>query len=247
MITNFLNREQLKIKKYINNTINGISDTEKEQLQRIALGKIRPSDKMLISNNFIGIKFTLKFLYKILDNYIEEITNIEMLLSNIPLHYQKRNNLIVKSEKISDKIDIINSSLLVLGKMLFDTYIPLLDLHFKRHEIIQLLGGNNSSIEFTKGCIDNSTIDSDTLSFIINNIEIRKQRGMNKNLAHLRKWEMPLLNCILNYITVSSHANPQNMIKTSDFLTNIFEGTMVSATFDNEGNIIHTENITPNF
>lgn len=244
MITEFKSREEL-IKERICDDAEIFKGANKDRYINIAMGKATGSDRLLISNLFVKTKLQLRDIYKNLNRYWNELkwcnANIEKGLTKESLaQHEKYKQALEDVRKSNFK------SLKAYGQYLVDVLIPLLNAYFTEHEIVQLVGGSMKKAEEIKSTIDRLGLKNKqgfAFNFIYHHGEYRWKKGRAKDFIDCPNWEMPLFNCISDYILYEIENNPKLKQASDEVFEEMFGDAMVYATFDNEGKIVSTEKV----
>lgn len=244
MITKFKSKEEL-VKERIYADAETFKGIDKDRWINISMGKATASDRILISNLFIKTKFQLRNLYKSLDHYWDELK-----LCNADIEKGLTKESLEKHEKYKQALENARTasfdSLKAYGQYLVDGLIPLLNTYFTEHEIVQLVSGSTRKAEEIKSTIDRLDLKNKrgfAFNFIYHHGEYRWKRGRSKDFIDCPSWEMPLFNCMSDYILHEIENNPKLKQASDEVFEEMFGDAMVYATFDNEGNIASTEKV----
>lgn len=244
MIIKFKSKEKL-LKELIYADAKTLKGIDKDRWINIVMDKASGSDRLLISNSFVKTKFLLRNTYKNLQRYCDELkwcnANIEKGLTKESLaQHEKYKQALEDAKKSNFKL------LKVYGQYLIDGLIPLLNKYFTDHEIVQLVGGSVKSAEEMKFTMDRLDLNNNqgfAFNFIYHHGEYRWKKGRSKDFIDCPICEMPLFNCISDYILDEMENNPKLKQASDEVLEKMFGDAMVYATFDNDGNIVSTEKV----
>lgn len=212
---------------------------------RINKNAAEGNDRIAISNNFLKLKFKLVNIYKDLDNYRKEkkkaskVLELEFIDKNTERQYKEYIN------KLDNLIENYNNQLNSLGYVLVNLYVPMLDKYFNKKEIVQLIGGSYEQIKkidewYKKRETGTRSI---TDSYIIHHGEYRWRKGRSKDFIDCPNWEMPLFNCMSDYMWKAINDNPKTRAEMDNKFEEMFQDSMVNVTIDSNGNIIATEKV----
>lgn len=212
---------------------------------RINKNAAEGNDRIAISNNFLKLKFKLVNIYKDLDNYRKEkkkaskVLELEFIDKNTERQYKEYIN------KLDNLIENYNNQLNSLGYVLVNLYVPMLDKYFNKKEIVQLIGGSYEQIKkidewYKKRETGTRSI---TDSYIIHHGEYRWRKGRSKDFIDCPNWEMPLFNCMSDYMWKAINDNPKTRAEMDNKFEEMFQDSMVNVTIDPNGNIIATEKV----
>lgn len=247
MITEFKSKGEL-VKERIYADAKIFKGIDKERWINIAMGKATGTDRLLISNLFVKTKFQLRETYINLERYWHELkwcnANIERGLTKESLEQHEK-----YKQALEDAIKSNFNILKAYGQYLIDGLIPLLNAYFTDHEIVQIVGGSIKTAEEIKSTMDRLDLKNKrgfAFNFIYHHGEYRWGRGRAKDFIDCPNWEMPLFNCISDYILYEIENNPKLKQASDEVFEKMFGDAMVYATFDNEGNITATEKVIQN-
>lgn len=212
---------------------------------RINKNAAEGNDRIAISNNFLKLKFKLVNIYKDLDicykdkKRAKKVLELEYIDNNTKKQYQEYIN------KLDNLIENYNTQLNSLGYVLVNLYVPMLDKYFNKKEIAQLIGGPYEQIkeidEFQSR--KETGTRSITEAYIIHHAEYRWRKGRSKDFIDCPNWEMPLFNCMSDYILGEIHKNSEASNKMSNVFEEMFGEALSTVTFDSNGNVTNIEKV----
>ena len=212
---------------------------------RINKNAAEGNDRIAISNNFLKLKFKLVNIYKDLDicykdkKRAKKVLELEYIDNNTKKQYQEYIN------KLDNLIENYNTQLNSLGYVLVNLYVPMLDKYFNKKEIAQLIGGPYEQIkeidEFQSR--KETGTRSITEAYIIHHAEYRWRKGRSKDFIDCPNWEMPLFNCMSDYMWKAINDDPKLRSEMDNKFEELFSESMVNATIDEKGNIIAVEKV----
>ena len=243
MITKFKSKEQRE-NEIIEELREFYSEREFNRLKRIFKNEVEGTDRLFISNNVVKIKFELRKIYKELDYLYEKRRYTENILE-CDFDDETRKQLEEYIECIKEQVECLSSKISSYGTLLINTYIPFMDKYFNEHEIIQIIGGSYEQCKRIKKYYDkhNTGTRSLTDSFIVHHGEYRWRRGLSKEFINCPRWEMPLFECVSNYMLEAIRKNSKLRAESDKVFEDIFGEAMVYATTDSQGNIISVEKL----
>lgn len=222
-----------------------LSEKDFERWYRIFKGQAIENDRIAISNGLIGLKFKIRDLYKDLDSCYKEkkganrVLELEFIDENTKKEYKEY------IYKLNDFIDKYQKSLNTLGRVLIDLYIPLIDKYFNKKEIIQIIGGSYEEINKINDFIERKETGTNSIteSYIIHHAEYRWRKGRSKDFVDCPDWEMPLFNCMSDYMLEEIHKNSEASNKMSNVFEEMFGEALSTVTFDSNGNVVNIEKV----
>lgn len=223
MITEFKSREQIEEEKMIEikkEYMKIFSEKEANRAIRVILGEAKDDDRLFISNKLVDIKFKLKKAYKHLDaiyHYLDIVHDIKNVLPE-----DDEEELL---ECINEYKDYINS----YAKILVDIILPKLDKYFSDDEIIQLISGNHEEVKKIKEWYSkkDEKINSISTIYIVHHAEYRWRKGRSKDFVDCPRWEMPLFNCVSDYMLGEIRKVPKFHNEMLEFQENLFGESMI--------------------
>ncbi|WP_291651332.1 hypothetical protein [Clostridium sp.] len=244
MIVKYKSKEQI-IDEKMESLREFFSKKDFNRWVRINKNVAEGNDRIAISNNFLKLKFKLVNIYKDLDNYRKEkkkaskVLELEFIDKNTERQYKEYIN------KLDNLIENYNNQLNSLGYVLVNLYVPMLDKYFNKKEIVQLIGGSYEQIKkidewYKKRETGTRSI---TDSYIIHHGEYRWRKGRSKDFIDCPNWEMPLFNCMSDYMWKAINDNPKTRAEMDNKFEEMFQDSMVNVTIDSNGNIIATEKV----
>lgn len=224
MITEFKSREQIEEEKMIEfkeRYVKTFSEKETDRAMRLFFGEIKGNDRLFISNRLIDVKFKLKKVYKDLDviyNYLNAMNSIEALPKN-------------EEEELLGYIDEYKKYINTCGEALVDVILPEIDKHFSDDEIIQLITGNHEEVKKIKEWYSKKEEEITSLStiYIVHHAEYRWRKGRSKDFVDCPSWEMPLFNCVSDYMLGEIRKVPKFHNEMLEFQENLFGESMIYA------------------
>lgn len=222
MITEFKSREQIEEEKMIEfkeRYVKTFSEKETDRAMRLFFGEIKGNDRLFISNRLIDVKFKLKKVYKNLDviyNYLNAMNSIEALPKN-------------EEEELLGYIDEYKKYINTCGKALVDVILPEIDKYFSDDEIIQLISGNHEEVKKIKEWYSKKEEEITSLStiYIVHHAEYRWRKGRSKDFVDCPSWEMPLFNCVSDYMLGEIRKVPKFHNEMLEFQENLFGESMI--------------------
>ncbi|MDY4823462.1 MAG: hypothetical protein SPF04_01820 [Bacilli bacterium] len=222
MITEFKSREQIEEEKMIEfkeRYVKTFSEKETDRAMRLFFGEIKGNDRLFISNRLIDVKFKLKKVYKDLDviyNYLNAMNSIEALPKN-------------EEEELLGYIDEYKKYINTCGEALVDVILPEIDKHFSDDEIIQLISGNHEEVKKIKEWYSKKEEEITSLStiYIVHHAEYRWRKGRSKDFVDCPSWEMPLFNCVSDYMIGEIRKVPKFHNEMLEFQENLFGESMI--------------------
>lgn len=222
MITEFKSREQIEEEKMIEfkeRYVKTFSEKETDRAMRLFFGEIKGNDRLFISNRLIDVKFKLKKVYKDLDviyNYLNAMNSIEALPKN-------------EEEELLGYIDEYKKYINTCGEALVDVILPEIDKHFSDDEIIQLITGNHEEVKKIKEWYSKKEEEITSLStiYIVHHAEYRWRKGRSKDFVDCPSWEMPLFNCVSDYMLGEIRKVPKFHNEMLEFQENLFGESMI--------------------
>lgn len=224
MITEFKSREQIEEEKMIEfkeRYVKTFSEKETDRAMKLFFGEIKGNDRLFISNRLIDVKFKLKKVYKNLDviyNYLNAMNSIEALPKN-------------EEEELLGYIDEYKKYINTCGKALVDVILPEIDKYFSDDEIIQLISGNHEEVKKIKEWYSKKEEEITSLStiYIVHHAEYRWRKGRSKDFVDCPSWEMPLFNCVSDYMLGEIRKVPKFHDEMLEFQENLFGESMIYA------------------
>lgn len=222
MITEFKSREQIEEEKMIEfkeRYVKTFSEKETDRAMKLFFGEIKGNDRLFISNRLIDVKFKLKKVYKNLDviyNYLNAMNSIEALPKN-------------EEEELLGYIDEYKKYINTCGKALVDVILPEIDKYFSDDEIIQLISGNHEEVKKIKEWYSKKEEEITSLStiYIVHHAEYRWRKGRSKDFVDCPSWEMPLFNCVSDYMLGEIRKVPKFHNEMLEFQENLFGESMI--------------------
>ncbi|MFQ8892713.1 MAG: hypothetical protein ACLR8H_10080 [Clostridium sp.] len=222
MITEFKSREQIEEEKMIEfkeGYIKTFSEKETDRAMRLFFGEIKGNDRLFISNRLIDVKFKLKKTYKNLDiiyKYLNAMNSIEALPKN-------------EEEELLGYIDEYKKYINTCGEALVDVILPEIDKHFSDDEIIQLISGNHEEVKKIKEWYAKEEEEMTSIStiYIVHHAEYRWRKGRSKDFVDCPSWEMPLFNCVSDYMLGEIRKVPKFHNEMLEFQENLFGESMI--------------------
>lgn len=222
MITEFKSREQIEEEKMIEfkeRYVKTFSEKETDRAMRLFFGEIKGNDRLFISNRLIDVKFKLKKVYKNLDviyNYLNAMNSIEALPKN-------------EEEELLGYIDEYKKYINTCGEALVDVILPEIDKYFSDDEIIQLISGNHEEVKKIKEWYSKKEEEITSLStiYIVHHAEYRWRKGRSKDFVDCPSWEMPLFNCVSDYMIGEIRKVPKFHNEMLEFQKNLFGESMI--------------------
>lgn len=247
MITEFKSKEQLKeeeFNKAMEKLRHLLPEREYDRMVRIFRDKAQGQDRIFISNNVISIKFKLREIYKKLDSLYDDRKHTEDILK-CDLNVEIRKQLEEYLEYTKEYVSNLESKISSYGALLINIYIPLMDKYFTEHEIIQIIGGSYEQCKRIKKYYDKHDTGTRSLtdSFIVHHGEYRWRRGLSKDFIDCPRWEMPLFECVSEYLFETIRNNSKLKAGMDKVTEDLFGDAMIYATIDSQGNIISAEKI----
>ena len=222
MITEFKSREQIEEEKMIElkeSYTKTFSEKEADRAIRVFSEELKGDDRLFISNRLVDIKFKLKKAYKDLDviyNYLNAMNSIEALPKN-------------EEEELLGYIDEYKKYINTCGEALVDVILPEIDKHFSDDEIIQLISGNHEEVKKIKEWYSKKEEEMTSLStlYIVHHAEYRWRKGRSKDFVDCPSWEMPLFNCVSDYMLGEIRKVPKFHNEMLEFQENLFGESMI--------------------
>lgn len=244
MIVEYKSKEQMRDEK-MEELREFFSEKDFNRWVRINKNAAEGNDRIAISNSFINLKFKLRDIYKDLDKWYEEIRRVKEVLDLDYINKSIRKEYLDYYNEIDKLIENYKTQLNSLGYVLVNLYVPMLDRYFNKKEIAQLIGGSYEQIKRideyqSKKETGTSSI---TKAYIIHHGEYRWRRGRNKDFIDCPNYEMPLFNCMSDYMWKEINDDPKLRNKMDNKFEEMFSDSMVSATIDENGNVIAVEKV----
>lgn len=216
MITEFKSREQIEEEKMIEikkEYMKIFSEKEADRAIRVVLGEAKGDDRLFISNQLVNIKFKLKKTYKYLDT-------VYSLKEVLPEDFE---------EELLEYIDEYNNHINSCAKVLIDVILPKLDKYFSDDEIIQLISGNHEEVKKIKEWYskEEKEMTSPSTLYIVHHAEYRWRKGRSKDFVDCPSWEMPLFNCVSDYMIGEIRKVPKFHNEMLEFQENLFGESMI--------------------
>lgn len=244
MILEFKNREQIRNEK-MEELKEFFTDKDFNRWIRIDRNKAVGNDRLAISNNFLELKFKLRNIYKYLDYCYEKRMEAKEELKSESIDIKLRLEYQEYISQIDNLIKTYKSQINALGDLIVNLYAPMLDKYFSKKEIVQLIGGSYEQIkridEYDKD--DELRINSITESYILHHGEYRWRKGRSKDFVDCPSWEMPLFNCLSNYMLKVINDNPDTKRELDNKFEEMFSEHMVNIIFDESENIVEIEKL----
>ena len=116
---------------------------------------------------------------------------------------------------------------------------------FNEKEIIQIIGGSYEEVNKINDFIERKETGTDSIteSYIIHHAEYRWRKGRSKDFVDCPNWEMPLFNCISDYMLEEIHKNSEASNKMSNVFEEMFGEALTTVTFDSNGNVAGIEKV----
>lgn len=222
-----------------------LQEKDFERWYRIFKGQAIENDRIAISNGFIGLKFKIRDLYKDLDTCYKKNKIAKDVLELESIDSDIRKQYIEYIYELNNYIDRCQKILNTLAGVLINLYIPLIDKHFNKKEIIQIIGGSYEEVNKINAFIERKETGTNSIteSYIIHHVEYRWRKGRSKDFIDCPNWEMPLFNCISDYMLEEIHKNSEASNKMSNIFEEMFGEYSSSVTLDSNGNVINIEKI----
>ena len=218
---------------------------KRERFIRLELGTELPTDRLLISNLLIETKFRLRQIYREFDSYEDELNNANKVLES-GIVIGKRNTKAYEGykKKLEKLLDLYKEELNANGLLLV-YLVELIDKYFSNDEMIQLLGGEYTQANRIKEFYDKTETGTKSLceSYIIHHIEYRWKKGRSKDFIDCPRYEMPLFNCLSDYIWKCIKEDSKLRMKMDRVTEELFSECMVNVTCDENGNVIEAEKV----
>lgn len=216
MITEFKTKEQIEaeeLNEIREKYIKVFSEKEADRAMRIFHGKPQDDDRLFLSNRFIDIKLKLKQAYK----YLDIVYDLRKLLPED------------KEEELLGFISEYESYINDCAKSLVDLLIPQIDKYFSADEIVQLISGNYEEVKRIKEWYSKEKTGTPSVatSYIIHHAEYRWRKGRCKDFVDCPRWEMPLFNCISDYMLEEIRKVPKFHNEMLQFEENLFGEAMI--------------------
>lgn len=236
---------------------NKLRDEIKEELEkelkvliRGVTGEIRDmilnkDDKILLNNNFSRFKVEVREIYK----ELEECLSNEKIISNtfkLDLTERERKELEKHLNKLNKEINVLKQLILSYGSRLAKFYIPLLDANFSEGEIIKLLGGKYNEAKRIKKIYYQRRVHkkSLTFNFIINRIEYECKAGKCKEIWEGYCWEMPLFNCLNEYVFNAVRKDIKIYQELLNYQSNTLGNKVFDSIIDEDGFFVRCQRFT---
>lgn len=212
---------------------------------RINKNAAEGNDRIAISNNFLNLKFKLRDIYKDLDKWYKEKRRTEEVLDLDYVSKSTKEEYLDYYNAVDKLIKNYKTQLNSLGYVLVNLYVPMLDKYFNKKEIAQLIGGSYEQIkridEFQAK--KETGTRSITEAYIIHHGEYRWRKGRSKDFIDCPDYEMPLFNCMSDYIWKEINDDPKLKNEMDNKFEEMFSDSMVNATIDEKGNVIAVEKV----
>ncbi|WP_066889375.1 hypothetical protein [Clostridium nigeriense] len=244
MIVEYKSKEQIKDEK-MEQLREFFSEKDFNRWVRINKNAAEENDRIAISNNFLKLKFKLINIYKDLDTCYKDKKRAKGVLDLDYIDKNTKKEYLDYYSAIDKLIENYKTQLNSLGYVLVNLYVPMLDKYFNKKEIAQLIGGSYEQIKRideyqSKKETGTSSI---TKAYIIHHGEYRWRRGRNKDFIDCPNYEMPLFNCMSDYMWKAINDDPKLRNKMDNKFEEMFSDSMVSATIDENGNVIAVEKV----
>lgn len=244
MIVEYKSKEQMRDEK-MEELREFFSEKDFNRWVRINKNAAEGNDRIAISNSFINLKIKLRDIYKDLDKWYEEIRRVKEVLDLDYINKSIRKEYLDYYNEIDKLIENYKTQLNSLGYVLVNLYVPMLDRYFNKKEIAQLIGGSYEQIKRideyqSKKETGTSSI---TKAYIIHHGEYRCRKGRSKDFIDCLDYEMPLFNCMSDYIWKSINDDPKLRNEVDNKFEEMFSDSMMNATIDENGNVIAVEKV----
>lgn len=222
-----------------------LSENDFERWSRIFNDQAIGDDRIAISNGLVGLKFELRGLYKDIDYLIKERNRSHSILRCESISYDTKLEIEKHIGDLNNLMESYQRILNTLGEVLIKLYTPLLDKYFNKEEIVQIISGSYEKVNEIDDFIEREETGTNSIteSYIIHHAEYRWKKGRSKNFIDCPKWEMPLFNCMSNYMLEEIHKNPESSNKMSSLFEEMFPESLNNVTLDSNGNIISIEKV----
>lgn len=244
MIVEYKSKEQIRDEK-MEDLRAFFSEKDFNRWVRINKNAAEENDRIAISNNFLKLKFNLREIYKDLDIRYKDKKRAKKVLELEYIDKNTKKQYLEYINKLDKLIEIYKNQINSLGYVLVNLYVPMLDKYFNKKEIAQLIGGSYEQIKridewYKKRETGTKSI---TDSYIIHHGEYRWRKGRGKDFIDCPNWEMPLFNCMSDYMWKAINDNPKARAEMDNKFEEVFSDSMVNATIDSNGNVIAVEKI----
>lgn len=215
----------------------------RDRLLRISLGEEIEGDRLFASNMLVSVKLQLRKIYYNTPKYRDEIKKHENWMS-ITDNEDDKQKCITYIDSISKLLELYKEQLRKYGSII-NLLTGYIDKYFSNEEIIQLLGGGYEEAKRIKEWHDNRDTGSRSLttSYIMHHVEYRWNKQRCKDFVDCPEWEMPLFNCLSEYIFECINNDPKARQDMDEHIEDIFSECRVITTVDSEGNIVGAEKI----
>lgn len=244
MIIEYKNKEQRRDEE-LEELRQFFSEKEFERWIRINKNAAEGNDRIAISNGLINLKFKLKNIYKNLDEWYKERKRTKRILDLEYIDKSTRKEYLDYSNEIEKLIENYKSQINSLGFVLINLYEPMLDRYFNKREIAQLIGGSYEQIKRIDEWYEKRETGTMSISnsYIIHHGEYRWRKGRYKDFIDCPNYEMPLFNCMSDYMWKSINDDPKARVEMNNKFEEMFSDSMVNATIDEKGNVIAVEKL----
>lgn len=219
-----------------------LSEKDFGRWSRIFNNQAVGDDRLAITNGFIRLKFEVRDAYKDLDDCYRDKKVAENMLDFELIDINRYQDYILK---LNDLIDCHKKRLNAVAGFLINLYIPLIDEYFNKDEIAQIIGGSFEEINKIDEFIERKETGTNSIteSYIIHHAEYRWKKGRSKDFVDCPNWEMPLFNCVSNYMLEEIRKNKEASSKMSEVFESMFPESLSNVILDADGNVISIEKV----